>query len=110
MNQILSSAATSNRKAWEVPWVPEGEEKMHSIPKLLSYDCSDGSRLPLFTALCYCWKSQPTPQQRPELHRRNHTGACILEVKKGNLPEPYTVWWGCPKLQRNLRIKPRDNI
>jgi len=54
MNQILSSAATANRKAWEVPWVPEGEEKMHSIPKLLSYDCSDGSRLPLFTALCYC--------------------------------------------------------
>lgn len=51
MDQILSSAATASRKAWEVPWVPEGEEKMHSISKLLSYSCFYRLRLPL-----KCWK------------------------------------------------------
>lgn len=60
VDQILSSAATANRKTWEVPWVPEREEKMHSIPKLLSYDCSHRSRLLLFIALLLLKKSTPS--------------------------------------------------
>lgn len=56
MDQILFSAATASRKAWEVHWVREGEENTESTYKLLNHCCFHRSRLLVFTALCHLWE------------------------------------------------------
>ena len=75
MDQILSSAATASRKAWEVHW-----EKIQSASQLLSHGCFHRFRLLLFTALCL------VSPLTTSLHSLNYMEETIVGGKeRGNL-------------------------
>lgn len=97
MDQILFSAGTASRKAWEVHWVPEGEEKRNNIQTAKPLLLSQIQAPDLYCLVLSLRTSLPS-------NALNYMEETILEHLCLRLLDSHIPVY--PELQNNLRIKP----